>query len=97
MSGRIRVTPAELDGMSGRYSNEKGKLESQIGDLDGMIRELESMWEGESSRAFSDQYERLRPSFVEMQELLGDISLQLKNTARAIEDADNQIASQIRG
>jgi uncharacterized protein YukE len=32
-----------------------------------------------------------------MQQLLDDISVQLSNTARALEDADNQIASQIRG
>jgi WXG100 family type VII secretion target len=55
------------------------------------------MWEGESSRAFSEQYQTLRPSFIQMQQLLDDISAQLNSTAKALEDADQQIASQIRG
>ena len=97
MSGLIQVTPAELHEMATRYANESSEVESQIGELDGMIRQLEDMWKGESSRAFSEQYEQLRPSFVAMQKLLDDIHIQLNNTAKALEDADQQIANQIRG
>lgn len=97
MSGIIRVTPAELEAMSARYGNESAQVEDQIGRLDGMIKELQGMWEGESSRAFAEQYDSLRPSFVDMSRLLQDISTQLKNTSQALEDADRQIASQIRG
>ncbi|HEY4552629.1 MAG TPA: WXG100 family type VII secretion target [Bacillaceae bacterium] len=97
MSGIIRVTPGELVSMSTRYSNESGQVAEQINRLNGMIQELQGMWEGESSRAFSNQYEQLRPSFIQMQELLQQISTQLASTAKALEDADQQIASQIRG
>ncbi|MBD7965258.1 MULTISPECIES: WXG100 family type VII secretion target [Fictibacillus] len=97
MSGIIRVTPAELVDMSGRYSNESSQVGEQISRLNAMISQLEGMWEGEASKAFSQQYEALKPSFLQMQQLLEDISAQLNNTSRALEDADNQIASQIRG
>ncbi|MBA4536977.1 WXG100 family type VII secretion target [Bacillus aquiflavi] len=97
MSGIIRVTPAELVSMSTRYSTESSQVGDQISRLDNMIKELEGMWEGEASRAFADQYTSLRPSFLQMQELLQDISTQLNSTAKALEDADQQIASQIRG
>ncbi|MGX2958099.1 WXG100 family type VII secretion target [Peribacillus sp. JNUCC 23] len=97
MSGIIRVTPAELDSMSNRYTSESNQVGDQITRLNTMIGELESVWEGEASRAFSEQYDALKPSFVQMQNLLEDISRQLKGTARALADADNQIASQIRG
>lgn len=97
MSGIIRVTPAELEAMSNRYSSESAQVEEQISRLDSMIQELQSMWEGESSRAFAEQYDSLRPSFVDMGRLLQDVSTQLKNTAHALDDADRQIASQIRG
>ncbi|MFC0190212.1 WXG100 family type VII secretion target [Fictibacillus iocasae] len=97
MSGIIRVTPAELVDMSGRYSNESSQVGEQISRLNSMISQLEGMWEGEASRAFSQQYEALKPSFQQMQQLLEDISTQLNNTSKALEDADNQIASQIRG
>ena len=39
MSGIIRVTPAELDAMAGRYNHESSEVASQIGRLDGMIGE----------------------------------------------------------
>ncbi|SIT70714.1 WXG100 family type VII secretion target [Edaphobacillus lindanitolerans] len=97
MSGIIRVTPAELEAMANRYNNESGEVEAQIGRLDGMISELQSAWEGASSRAFAEQYERLKPHFNDMRELLTEISVQLNRTGHALRDADEQIASQIRG
>ncbi|WP_257347609.1 WXG100 family type VII secretion target [Pseudalkalibacillus decolorationis] len=97
MSGIIRVTPAELSSMSNRYTSESSQVGEQISRLDNMIQELEGMWEGESSRAFSEQYQSLRPSFLQMQQLLEDISIQLNSTAKSLEDADTQIANQIRG
>ncbi|CAN7152457.1 MULTISPECIES: WXG100 family type VII secretion target [Bacillaceae] len=97
MSGIIRVTPAELISMSNRYTSESSQVGEQISRLDNMISELEGMWEGESSRAFGEQYQTLRPSFLQMQQLLEDISMQLTSTAKSLEDADAQIANQIRG
>lgn len=96
MSGNIRVTPAELVVMSTRYNGESGQVGEQITRLDSMISQLQGMWEGEASRAFAEQYETLKPSFIQMQQLLEDISSQLNSTARALEEADQQIASQIR-
>ncbi|HWL23879.1 WXG100 family type VII secretion target [Peribacillus asahii] len=97
MSGIIRVTPAELESMSTRYNGESSQVGEQIVRLNSMIKELEGAWEGEASRAFSEQYEALKPSFIQMQQLLEDIAVQLSNTGKALADADNQIASQIRG
>ncbi|MCM3087042.1 WXG100 family type VII secretion target [Bhargavaea ginsengi] len=96
MSGIIRVTPAELEAMSNRYNNESSEVSAQIGRLDGMIAELQSAWEGASSRAFAEQYERLKPHFIDMQDLLSEIAVQLNRTGHALRDADEQIASQIR-
>ncbi|KGX91109.1 hypothetical protein N781_05280 [Pontibacillus halophilus JSM 076056 = DSM 19796] len=97
MAGNIRLTPEELVSMSGRYSNEAGQVGEQISRLDSMIQELEGIWEGESSRAFGEQYQSLRPSVIQIQQLLEDVAAQLTNTARALEDADTQVANQIRG
>ncbi|WP_071461379.1 WXG100 family type VII secretion target [Bacillus massilinigeriensis] len=97
MAGNIRVTPQELEAMSGRYAQEANEVELQVGRLNGMIQHLEGVWEGEASRAFADQYEALKPSILDMRRLLEDISQQLKKTSNALQEADAQIASQIRG
>lgn len=49
MSGVIRVTPAELVGMSNRYNGESSQVGDQIVRLDNMIRELEGAWEGKQA------------------------------------------------
>ncbi|MBN8209406.1 WXG100 family type VII secretion target [Bacillus sp. NTK071] len=97
MAGQIRVTPEELESMSYRYSSEADKVGEQVNSLNEVMSQLKSMWEGESSRAFEEQYETLKPSFYQMQQLLEDVSTQLKSTARSLDEADNQIANQIRG
>jgi WXG100 family type VII secretion target len=97
MSGVIRVTPAELEAMATRYNHESGEVAAQIGRLDGMISELLSAWEGASSEAFAEQYERLKPYFNDMRDLLGEVSVQLNRTGNALREADEQIAGQIRG
>ena len=97
MSGIIRVTPAELESMATRYNHESGEVATQIGRLDGMISELQSSWEGASSAAFAEQYERLKPHLNEMRELLSEVSVQLNRTGNALREADQQIAGQIRG
>lgn len=97
MSGIIRVTPAELCDMAGRYTNESGQVQELVSRLDTMKNQLQDMWEGASSEAFAAQYEELKPSFVEMSNLLTKIAKQLDDSANVLEDTDNQIASQIRG
>lgn len=97
MSGQIRVTPAELMDTSREYGRESQEVLSQIVRMDNLMGRLQGMWEGQASEAFKAQYEELKPSFQKMSDLLVDIEEQLKNTALALEDADRQIASQIRG
>jgi WXG100 family type VII secretion target len=97
MSGIIRVTPAELRDMAGRYNNESGQVQELVSRLDTMKSQLQDMWEGASSEAFAAQYEELKPSFIEMSNLLTKIAKQLDDSANVLEDTDNQIASQIRG
>jgi len=97
MSGIIRVTPAELEAMSSRYNQESGDVGLQIERLDNMIKELTTVWEGASSVAFEEQFVRLRPNFLEMRELLSEVATQLNRTGNALREADQQIASQIRG
>ncbi|MDY0943416.1 WXG100 family type VII secretion target [Priestia megaterium] len=92
----ICVTPAELQDMAGRYSNESGQVQELVSRIDTMKSQLQDMWEGASSEAFAAQYEELKPSFVEMSNLLTKIAKQLDDSTNVLEDTDNQIASQTR-
>lgn len=97
MSGNIRLNPEELENFSREYGSEASQVSDMLGRLDGLIGRLQDSWEGGASRAFADQYEDHKKSFIQMQQLLEDISRQLESSAHALRDADADIASQIRG
>ncbi|UJW59210.1 WXG100 family type VII secretion target [Salipaludibacillus agaradhaerens] len=96
MAGQIRVTPEELEAIAQRYSAESGNVNGIVNNLDGLIGQLTDIWEGASSKAFAAQYDELKPSFIQMVELLEKISAQLVSTSNALQEADADIASQIR-
>lgn len=97
MSGNIRLNPEELESFAQQYQQESGQVNDQIGRLDGLIGNLQDAWEGGASAAFAERYEEHKKSFIQMQQLLEDISRQLQSSAHALRDADADIASQIRG
>ncbi|MGD6816589.1 WXG100 family type VII secretion target [Metabacillus sp. 84] len=97
MSGLIQVTPQDLETKSQEFSAESQGVGEQVGRISGKISDLSGVWKGSSSTAFADQWERLKPSLVEMQTMLDEVSQQLQNTANALRDADEEIANKIRG
>ncbi|MGD7044947.1 WXG100 family type VII secretion target [Jeotgalibacillus proteolyticus] len=97
MSGNIRVTPAELEAIASQYLQESGMATEQVTRLDNMIDNLISIWEGQASQAFAEQFEELRPSYVRMSQLLEEISRQLRSASNALQEADQNVAGQIRG
>jgi len=97
MSGNIRVTPAELEQVASQYLQESSMANEQVIRLDNMIDQLVSMWEGQASQAFAAQYSELRPSYVRMSQLLEEVSRQLQSASNALQEADANVANQIRG
>lgn len=97
MAGMIRLSPEELESIASRYGVESTNVLDIVGNLDGLMETLHQIWEGSSKEAFHGQYEELRPSFMQMVELLEDINQQLSSAAAVMRDTDTNIASQIRG
>lgn len=97
MSGNIRLNPEELEDFAKRYGIESSNVQTVLDKLDTLISQLGDAWEGGASQAFSDQYVELRPSFVNMVNLLEDIQRQLASSADTLRQTDANIAGQIRG
>ncbi|MED4129431.1 WXG100 family type VII secretion target [Shouchella miscanthi] len=93
----IRVTPEELYQKAEDYNRSSGEVHDLISRLDGFRDQLQGMWDGQASEAFVQQYDELKPSFVRMGDLLGEVSEQLRNSGRTLEETDQQIAGNIRG
>lgn len=96
MAGQIRLTPEQMRQRAGEVRNQGEVFQDVINRMQGIINELQSEWEGQASRAFADQFERLRPSFNDMRQLIDDIGAQLDSTANAVEQLDQEIAGRLR-
>ncbi|TXL66739.1 WXG100 family type VII secretion target [Cerasibacillus terrae] len=96
MAGLIRVTPDELERVAAEYRKAGGDIEGILGHIDGLMVNLDGVWDGEAKGAFFEQYDELKEPFRRMHELMEEIHLQLDSTANALRGADADIASQIR-
>jgi len=96
MAGQIRMTPEDMRSRAGDVDGQRNAFGDVINRMDGILNQLESEWDGAASRKFREQFEDLRrTSFANMTQLLQDLSTQLRQTAQAVEDLDNDIASKI--
>jgi len=93
---QIRMTPEMMRSRAGEVRQQGETFQEVINRMGNIINELQSEWEGQASQAFAQQFDRLRPSFNEMRQLVDDIGTQLNGTANAVEQLDQEIASRFR-
>ena len=96
MSGQIRMTPEQMRQRAGEVRTQGDSFQEVITRMQGIINELQSEWEGQASRAFAEQFDRLRPAFDDMRQLIYDIGAQLDATANSVEQLDMDIAGRFR-
>ena len=96
MAGQIRITPDQMRGRANEYRREAENVQSVIGRMDSLLSQLQSEWEGASSKAYAARFGELRPGFVRAKELIDEIARALAGTARALEDTDAQLAASLR-
>ena len=92
MAGQIRLTPEQMRQRAGEVRTQGETFQDVVNRMQSIINELQSEWEGQASRAFAEQFERLKPAFNDMRQLIDDIGTQLNSTADAVEQLDMDIA-----
>lgn len=97
MAGQIRITPEEMRARAGEYTRESETFQEVITNMERLLGQLQSEWEGASSQAFEQRFNDLRPSFQATKELIDEIAANLMTTANSLEELDADIASKIRG
>lgn len=93
MANQIRISPEQMMMRSREYQTEADNIQEVIDKMTSLLDALQSEWEGAASESFANQFEELKPSFLNMKELVETISHQLSQTAEAMEQMDNDIAS----
>ena len=93
MAGQIRITPDQMRTRASEFRTEGQNFEDVITKMQNLINTLQEEWEGEASRKFADQFEALKPSFIEVRNLIDDIGGQCDATAEVLERLDQEIAT----
>ena len=96
MSSQIRMTPESMRTRAGEVRQQGETFQEVINRMQNVINELQTEWEGQASQAFAEQFNRLKPAFNDMRQLIHDIGTQLDGTANAVEQLDQDIASRFR-
>ena len=96
MASQIRISPEEMRSRASSYRNEGENLEQIITNMDTLLTQLQSEWEGAASQSYAERYEALKPGFVKARELVEEIAVSLETVASTMEQTDADIASAFR-
>lgn len=97
MANQIRMTPETMRTRANEYTQQANNLQQIITKMDSLLKQLQSEWEGDASRAYAERFTQLRPGFVKAKDLVDEISAALKKTAQIVEETDRNIAGQFKG
>jgi WXG100 family type VII secretion target len=89
-------SPEQARGVSNSIKNKGHSARDLVNQLDREIKAVEAWWQGDSAKAFIDEFQRLKPSFDKMVECVDNISIQLNKVADIKEQGDKDIANQLR-
>ena len=92
---QIRITPETMRQRAASYHQQSETIQQVISTMDKLLRTLQDEWEGAASRAYVTEYNRLRPGFVQAQDMAQTISDNLNKIANATERQDQEIAGQL--
>ena len=96
MANQIRMTPDKMRSRSKETEKQKKAVSDVIRYMDKLLENLKGEWEGEAVRGYEERYNKIKPTLINAEELLGEIAYNLNETARIVEDTDKNIASQFR-
>lgn len=94
MAGQIMMTPEQMHQYAGQYSNGSQTVTELLNHLQSLQSQIEADWKGSGFERFNDEFNQLVPKIHQFAELLNEINQKLIQSANAMQDTDQQIASQ---
>ena len=85
---KIKITHATLESTATQIANCAAKQANVLNLVDKAIRDLNNGWEGEAQKAFSDVYEKAKPTYKSFADDIRKFSDFLKEYLRTMQDAD---------
>ena len=95
MATQLRIPPEQMRQRAASFTEHAVNLNQIIDSMDKLLKALQEEWEGDASTAFADQYNELRPKFVQTKDLIEQIGKTLSGVAKSAEQFDTDMKNQI--
>ncbi|QLY81488.1 WXG100 family type VII secretion target [Clostridium intestinale] len=97
MAGNIKITPQELRASSNKFKSKASEIEGTIRQLDSEVKKLSSSWAGAAQSTFFQTFDQLaKGPMKQFVTVTQQISQQLADVAKTMEEVDKQIASKLK-
>lgn len=93
----IKITPEEVRASAKQYRTQAQTVSDVNMQMDKLLNQLQTQWEGKGSQSFAARYAELKPGFVNAVKLIEEIATALDNSANAMERGDMEAARQFGG
>jgi WXG100 family type VII secretion target len=100
MSGKSRVSAAELRDLAGRIDTVKSEIQGVIGKLNGVAGEVQAAWAGAGGSAYQSLQAQVNNDATVLNRILGDIRDALAATATDFttnDEQQEQVLKQLQG
>ena len=94
-TSNIRMSPEEMNHKATEFESSGEDYVAVVNRMSVLVKNLCEEWAGQSSAAFEQQFEDLRPSFQQTEQLIQSIATQLREVSQAMQQADQDIASRV--
>ena len=92
----IAFSSEQAQSVANSIKSKGEQAKSIVEQLDKEIKNVAGWWQGESSKAFIEEFTQLKPSLDKLVECVGNISKQLTEIARIKEQSEKDMAAQLR-
>ena len=93
-AGKIMMTPEEMHTYASRYKQSSSEITNLSNSLNSLEATIEQEWQGRGFDQFDAEFKQLKPKVDQFAQLLDEIGDKLNKSAQAMQDTDQQIASQ---
>ncbi|WP_223068046.1 WXG100 family type VII secretion target [Paenibacillus caui] len=92
----LTFSPEQARGVAKSIMSKGNNARDLINQLDREIKSVEGWWQGESAKAFVDEFHQLKPNLDKLVECVHNISNNLTKIAEIKEQSERDIASSLR-
>ncbi len=96
MSQQMQFSVSDAEQIVSRLAKSSGEMQDVQTKLTNNINQTTSWWVGDAGDAFMTQYEEFKPSLVELENLISELSGQMKKIADVMVKYDEEGAKRYR-